>query len=115
MDHAPTPVVALNRAVALAEVVGPAEALEAIDGLDLDGYHLFHAARADFLLRLGRSADAASATAPRWPSPPTTPSGRSSSNAGKLSPIADDHRPRAEARRHEEPRDRRVRGERRSA
>jgi RNA polymerase sigma-70 factor (ECF subfamily) len=61
MDHAPTPVVALNRAVALAEVVGPAEALEVIDGLDLDGYHLFHAARADLLQRLGRSADAASA------------------------------------------------------
>jgi len=61
MDHAPTPVVALNRAVALAEVVGPREALEVIDGLDLDGYHLFHAARADLLQRLGRSADAASA------------------------------------------------------
>jgi RNA polymerase sigma-70 factor (ECF subfamily) len=61
MDHAPTPVVALNRAVALAEVVGPEEALEVIDGLDLDGYHLFHAARADLLQRLGRSADAASA------------------------------------------------------
>ena len=61
MDHAPTPVVALNRAVALAEVVGLEEALEVIDGLDLDGYHLFHAARADLLQRLGRSADAASA------------------------------------------------------
>ena len=61
MDHAPTPVVALNRAVALAEVVGPGAALEVIDALDLDGYHLFHAARADLLQRLGRSADAASA------------------------------------------------------
>ena len=61
MEHAPTPVVALNRAVALAEVMGPEEALEVIDGLDLDGYHLFHAARADLLVRLGRDADAASA------------------------------------------------------
>jgi RNA polymerase sigma-70 factor, ECF subfamily len=61
MDRAPTPVVALNRAVALAEVVGLEEALEVIDGLDLGGYHLFHAARADLLQRLGRSADAASA------------------------------------------------------
>jgi len=61
MEHAPTPVVALNRAVALAEVVGPEEALDVIDRLDLDGYHLFHAARADLLQRLGREADAASA------------------------------------------------------
>jgi RNA polymerase sigma-70 factor (ECF subfamily) len=61
MESAPTPVVALNRAVALAEVVGPTEALEVIDGLDLAGYHLFHAARADLLQRLGRSADAVSA------------------------------------------------------
>jgi RNA polymerase sigma-70 factor (ECF subfamily) len=42
-------------------VVGPREALEVIEDLDLDGYHLFHAARADLLQRLGRSADAASA------------------------------------------------------
>ncbi|HWD52380.1 MAG TPA: RNA polymerase sigma factor [Acidimicrobiales bacterium] len=61
MESAPTPVVGLNRAVALAEVVGPTEALEVIDGLDLAGYHLFHAARADLLQRLGRSADAVSA------------------------------------------------------
>jgi RNA polymerase sigma-70 factor, ECF subfamily len=54
----PSPVVALNRAVALAEVAGPAAALAAIDGLDLDGYHLFHAARADLLARLERAADA---------------------------------------------------------
>ena len=61
MEHAPTPVVALNRAVALAEVVGPEEALGVIDHLDLGGYHLFHATRADLLVRLGRDADAASA------------------------------------------------------
>jgi RNA polymerase sigma-70 factor (ECF subfamily) len=50
---APTPVVALNRAVALAEVAGPRAALDAIDGLDLGSYYLFHATRADLLRRLG--------------------------------------------------------------
>lgn len=61
-DHlvriAPTPVVQLNRAVALAEVVGPRVALEAIEHLDLDGYHLWHAVRADLLRRCGRHEDA---------------------------------------------------------
>ena len=57
----PSPVVALNRAVALAEVKGPAAALSAIDGLDLADYHLFHATRADLLTRLGRHAEAARA------------------------------------------------------
>jgi RNA polymerase sigma-70 factor, ECF subfamily len=57
----PTPVVRLNRAVALAEVAGPAAALEVVDGLDLAGYHLFHAVRADLLRRLGRPAEAAEA------------------------------------------------------
>jgi RNA polymerase sigma-70 factor (ECF subfamily) len=57
----PTAVVRLNRAVALAEVAGPAAALEVVDGLDLDGYHLFHAVRADLLTRLGRTAEAAAA------------------------------------------------------
>jgi RNA polymerase sigma-70 factor (ECF subfamily) len=54
----PSPVVALNRAVALAEVSGPQAALGVVDGLDLDGYYLFHAIRADLLRRLGRDADA---------------------------------------------------------
>ena len=58
---APTPVVALNRAVAVAEVNGPAAALDSVDGLDLDGYHLFHATRADLLRRLGRTEAAAAA------------------------------------------------------
>ncbi|HEY4409822.1 MAG TPA: RNA polymerase sigma factor [Acidimicrobiia bacterium] len=58
---APTPVVALNRAVAVAEVQGPAAALAEIDCLDLDGYHPFHVVRADLLARLGRHADAAAA------------------------------------------------------
>jgi RNA polymerase sigma-70 factor (ECF subfamily) len=58
---APTPVVALNRAVALAEVAGPLAALQAVDALPLDGYHLYHATRADLLRRLDRAAEAAAA------------------------------------------------------
>ena len=50
----PTSVVAMNRAIALAEVRGPQPALDILDGLDLAGYHLFHSARADLLRRLGR-------------------------------------------------------------
>jgi len=56
---APSPVVALNRAVAVAEIEGPDAALTLVDGLDLGGYHLFHAIRADLLRRLGRTAEAA--------------------------------------------------------
>jgi RNA polymerase sigma-70 factor (ECF subfamily) len=58
---APTPVVRLNRAIALAEIAAPAEALAAIEALDLDGYHLFHAARADLFERLGRPGEAVAA------------------------------------------------------
>ncbi|HEX6595643.1 MAG TPA: DUF6596 domain-containing protein, partial [Acidimicrobiales bacterium] len=57
----PTPIVALNRAIALAEVDGPGPALAVVDGLGLDDYHLFHATRADLLRRLGRDDDAAAA------------------------------------------------------
>ena len=57
------PVVALNRAVAVAEVDGAGAALELVNALDLDGYYLFHAIRADLLRRLGREADAAKAYA----------------------------------------------------
>jgi RNA polymerase sigma-70 factor (ECF subfamily) len=56
---APNPVVALHRAVAVAEVEGPDTALALVDGLDLDGRHLFHAIRAELLRRLGRDGDAA--------------------------------------------------------
>jgi RNA polymerase sigma-70 factor (ECF subfamily) len=56
---APSPIVALNRAVAVAEVEGPDAALTLVDGLELDSYHLFHAVRADLLRRLGRNAEAA--------------------------------------------------------
>jgi RNA polymerase sigma-70 factor (ECF subfamily) len=55
----PSPVVALNRAVAVAEVEGVDAALALVDGLDLAGYYLFHAIRADLLQRLGRTAEAA--------------------------------------------------------
>ena len=58
---APTPVVALNRAVAVGEVHGPAAALALVEELDLDAYHLFHATRADLLRRLGRHREAAAA------------------------------------------------------
>ena len=68
---APSPVVALNRAVAVAEVEGPASALALVEGLGdaasrgagpgLTGYHVFHAIRADLLRRLGRDAEAAAA------------------------------------------------------
>lgn len=58
---APTPIVALNRAVAVAEVEGPHAALAAVDSLDLGAYHLFHATRADLLARLGRSSEAVEA------------------------------------------------------
>jgi RNA polymerase sigma-70 factor (ECF subfamily) len=57
----PTTVVALNRAVAVAEVHGPRKALELIDALPLDGYYLYHAIRADLLRRLGRLHDATAA------------------------------------------------------
>jgi RNA polymerase sigma-70 factor (ECF subfamily) len=55
----PSSVVALNRAVAVAEVEGPDAALTLVEGIDLDGYHLFHAIRADLLRRLGRNDEAA--------------------------------------------------------
>ncbi len=55
---APSPVVALNRAVAVAEVEGPDAALTVVDGLDLTSYYLFHAIRADLLRRLGRNDEA---------------------------------------------------------
>src|SRR3989442_891330 len=58
---APTPVVALNRAIAIGEVQCAAAALALVDELDLDDYHPFHATRADLLRRLGRNRDAAAA------------------------------------------------------
>ncbi|WP_258726539.1 RNA polymerase sigma factor [Cellulomonas sp. NS3] len=56
-----SPVVALNRAVAVAEVEGPEVALAAVDPLGLTTFHVFHAVRADLLRRLGRRGDAVAA------------------------------------------------------
>ncbi len=58
LTHQPTPVVALNRAVALAELEGPQVALDIVDDLELEHYHRFHAVRADLLRRLERDAEA---------------------------------------------------------
>lgn len=57
----PTPIVALNRAIALGELEGPGSALQAIDVLQLNGYYLYHAARADLLERLDRPVEAMTA------------------------------------------------------
>ena len=54
----PSPVVALTRAVAVAQVRGPAAALELLDDLDLDHYQRYHAIRADLLRRLNRTGEA---------------------------------------------------------
>jgi RNA polymerase sigma-70 factor (ECF subfamily) len=61
LRHAPSPVVELNRAVAVAMADGPERGLELMDGLPLDRYHLFHAARGELLRRLDRSEEAADA------------------------------------------------------
>jgi RNA polymerase sigma-70 factor, ECF subfamily len=61
LHFTPNPIVALHRAVAVAEVEGPAAALALTEALDLRQYHLYHAVRADFLRRLGRNPEAAEA------------------------------------------------------
>jgi len=62
LDLVPTPVVALNHAVAVAMAEGPGRGLELVDGIEgLDRYRLWHAARADLLRRLDRTAEAADA------------------------------------------------------
>jgi RNA polymerase sigma-70 factor, ECF subfamily len=61
MTIAPSAVVELNRAVAVAEVHGVEHALHLVDAIDLPKYHLRHAVRADLLRRIGRTADAAAA------------------------------------------------------
>jgi RNA polymerase sigma-70 factor, ECF subfamily len=57
----PSPIVRLNRAIAVAELDGPEVALAEVDGLPLEGYHAFHATRADLLRRLGRSEESRAA------------------------------------------------------
>jgi RNA polymerase sigma-70 factor (ECF subfamily) len=61
LSIAPSPVVALHRAVVVGEIDGPDAALALVDTLDLGGYHLFHAIRADLLRRLGRHSEAGAA------------------------------------------------------
>ncbi len=63
LKHTDSPVVRLNRAIALREVAGPEPALRELEELagELDGYHLFHATRGDFLRRLGRESEARAA------------------------------------------------------
>jgi RNA polymerase sigma-70 factor (ECF subfamily) len=60
LELAPTPVVALNRAIAIGELEGAGAALELVEKLDLEGYQPFHAVRADLLQRLRRAEEAAS-------------------------------------------------------
>jgi RNA polymerase sigma-70 factor (ECF subfamily) len=60
-EVAPTPVVALNRAIAIGELHGPGTALALVAELDLDNYYPYHATRADLLRRLGRTSEAAAA------------------------------------------------------
>jgi RNA polymerase sigma-70 factor (ECF subfamily) len=60
-SFSPTPIVALNRGIARAEVEGPEAGLLAIESLDLGGYYLFHATRADLLGRLGRGSESIAA------------------------------------------------------
>jgi len=62
-DLTGSPIVTVNRAIALAEVKGPAVALALLDELDLDSYQYFHSTRADLLRRLGRNDEARSAYA----------------------------------------------------
>jgi RNA polymerase sigma-70 factor (ECF subfamily) len=57
----PSPIVRLNRSIAVAELDGPEVALAEVDGLPLEGYHAFHATRADLLRRLGRSEESRAA------------------------------------------------------
>ncbi|MFC5833004.1 RNA polymerase sigma factor [Nonomuraea insulae] len=61
LTFTPTPVVALNRAVALAEVEGPEAALRVVDELEAGDYYLFHAVRADLLRRMGKEREAGEA------------------------------------------------------
>jgi RNA polymerase sigma-70 factor (ECF subfamily) len=61
LEAAPSPVVALNRAIAIGEVHGAAAALALMNDLDLDNYYPFHATRADLLRRLGQAGEATAA------------------------------------------------------
>ena len=80
----PSPVVELNRAVAIAMAEGPQRGLDAIDAIEgLDAYVHLHSARADLLRRAGRAARRRASTSARWSWPRTRSSARSSSAAGR--------------------------------
>ena len=79
----PTPVVALNRAIAFGELRGPAAALALVDALDLGDYYAFHAARAAFLSRLGRHPEAAAAFERAAELAPTEPERRFLQRGGR--------------------------------
>ena len=81
----PSAVVALHRAVAVAEVEGPDAALTLVGDLDLGGYYLFHAIRADLLRRLGRGPRRRWRTRRRSPAPTTRPSATSCAAAVRRS------------------------------
>ena len=95
-----SPVVELNRAVAIAEAGDVEAALAVVDSLELDRYHYLHATRAELLRRLGRDEDCPRRLRPRARARRTrTPSDASSSGAGRSSraePPADAHPPRWE-------------------
>ena len=78
-----SPVVELNRAVAVAEADGPLAGLEIIDRLELDNYHYLHAARAELLRRLDRPARRASPTRVRSSSHTRSTSGGSSNGSSR--------------------------------
>ena len=87
---APTPVVALNRAIAVGEVAGPAAALNLIDKLNLANYYLFHATRADLLRRLDGSAKPAMSTG--WPRRSRRPQPSATSSTGRARQVMNDDR-----------------------
>lgn len=91
LEITPTPVVALNRAVAIGEVQGPAVALAVVDKLDLDNCYPFHATRADLLRRLGRPREAAAAYTRAAALAPTSAPNRRATKA-------EWHQPRVKAR-----------------
>jgi len=80
----PPPLVALNRAVGLAELAGPAAALTVVDRLELPGYAPFYAVRADLLRRTGQHIVARLASTRPSPVPGTTRNGPSSLNGARL-------------------------------
>ena len=95
---APSPVVSLNRAVAVAEVDGPGPALAIVDDIELDGYYVLHSIRADLLARLGRAAEAAA----EYAAPPSRPTARRSAGScsARRASCADADGLAAEARLH---------------